>query len=468
MPIDRQWLERARAIVGDEGLLTDPSDTAAFSHDEFASEELARVPAVVVRPRSEDHVAAIVGLCSDTAVPVTARGGGTGLAAGCVPAEGGIVLSLDRLNRVLRADAADHTITVQAGVTLAALYEEAEKLGLAFPPHPGDESAQIGGVVATNAGGARAVKHGTIRRFVLGLQVVTAAGELVELGGRFVKTSTGYNLMELLIGSEGTLGIITRVTLNLLPPAGSVQTLVVPFGTVEEAIEAVPALSRLGLIPLAVEFVEHSTIACAERLLNKQWPTHDGTASLMLILDGAEEDTVLAQAERVATMMEEGGALDVLIADQKARQAEIMEIRSMLYEALRPATIELFDICVPRSEIAGHVRFVHELQARTGLPLPTYGHAADGNVHTQALRKELADGVFGAEVPGWRETHHQVREALYGDAIRRGGVISGEHGIGLVKRDFLARNLGDTNLRLMRAVKQALDPKGILNPGKVL
>ncbi len=468
MTLSREWLEKARAIVGDDGLLLEGADTEPYGHDEFATEDFAASPAAVVRPSTEEQVAALVKLCSETGVPVTARGGGTGLAAACVPSPGGIVLSLERLDRVLEGSADDATLTVEAGVQLGTIYKEAEKLGLSFPPHPGDESAQVGGAVATNAGGSRAVKYGTIRNFVRGLRVVLADGGIVELGGSFMKSSTGYNLMALMIGSEGTLGIITRVTLSLLPPPGSIQTLVAPFAAVEQAIEAAPGILRAGTIPFAVEFLEHSVIRTAERMLDRPWPARKGTASLMVIIEDASETALLEQAERIAGLLEERGALDVLLAEHKEQQAQILEMRSLLYEALRPGTAELFDISVPRGQIAGHVRFVHDLEARLAVQLPTYGHAADGNVHTHTLRRRLEDGVFGDEVPDWHARSETVRRELYADAIRRKGVISGEHGIGLAKRSFLEQNVGPHAVAAMRAIKAALDPKGILNPGKIL
>jgi glycolate oxidase len=243
---------------------------------------------------------------------------------------------------------------------------------------------------------------------------------------------------------------------------------VAPFRTVGQSIAAVQPMFARGIIPCAVEFVEHSAVRCAERLLSKTWPAREGPASLMVILDGRDEEDTLAQAQVIGGALEEAGALDVLLADQKVRQAEILEIRSMLYEALRPGVAELYDVCVPRSDIAAHVNFVHSLEGRLGAQLPTYGHAADGNVHTHSLRAPLADGVFGAEYPDWREKRDAARDAIYDDVIRRGGVISGEHGIGLVKRRFLLMNLGPATLAAMRAVKRALDPEGILNPGKVL
>jgi len=464
--LSTEWWNQARQILGDR-VVSDPSVVDAYGHDESAPIEYRRLPEAVARPQDSAETAALLKLCRSERVPVTVRGAGTGLAAGSVPVPGGIVLSTELMNRVLDADPANLTITVQAGLPLRRLYDEVQKMSLYFPPHPGDEGATVGGAVATNAGGARAVKYGTVRRFVLGLQVVLASGEVLDLGGKYIKSSTGYHLADLIIGSEGTLGIITAVTLSLLPPVGSVQTLLVPFPTVEAAIGAVPRIFTTGIVPCAVEFIEHSVILLSERLLNKSWPSHRGTASLMLILDGRDEQDTLGQAEAVGTALESAGALEVLLNDQRERQAEMLEIRSMLYEALKPGTSEGFDICVPRSEVAPHVGFVHGLEQALGTAIPTYGHAADGNVHSHSLRRVLKDGEFGDEIPGWQEQEAVIRKALYEDVVRRGGVISGEHGIGLMKKDFLSINLGTGQVAVMRAIKRALDPDGVLNPGKI-
>ncbi len=466
MPLSESWLAGARDIVGDR-LLLDPDALAPFSHDEFATDAFRTAPLAVAKPVDEKEVAALVRLCLREGVPLTTRGGGTGLAGGCIPCPGGIVLSMELQNRVIDADAKNHTITVQAGMTLKRLYEEVDALSLYFPPHPGDEGAFIGGAVAANAGGARAVKYGTVKRFVLGLQVVMASGEVMELGGKFIKSSSGYHLLDLMIGSEGTLGVITRVTLGLLPRVGSVQTLISPFATVQQAIEAVPGMLERGIVPCAVEFVEHAPMRAAERLLNKTWPARTGDASLMIILDGRNEEDTLSQAETIGEVMEKAGALDVLLADQKVKQAEILELRSNLYEAVRPATVEVYDVCVPRSQIAGHVGLVHALAQRLGASMPSFGHAADGNVHSHFLKSILRDGLFGPELPNWRSQRDEATAALYADVAERGGVISGEHGIGLVKRAYLSKNLGPVPMAAMRAIKRALDPQGILNPGKI-
>jgi glycolate oxidase len=467
MSVDSAWLSQARDIVGQDGVLTDESALAACSHDEYAMDTYVQAPKAVIKPGTEEQVSRILSLCHATGIPITARGGGTGLSAACVPDPEGIVLSLERLNKVIHADKKNYTITVQAGMTLAGINEAVENIGLFFPPHPGDESATAGGMAATNAGGARAVKYGTVKRFILGIQAVLASGEIVELGGNFLKSSIGYNLMDLMIGSEGTLGIITRVTLALLPRPGSIQTLLASFDTVGAAIKSVPAVLHRGIIPFAVEFVEQSAIACSERLLKKTWPAPTGTAYIILILEGPNEDVVMSEAEGIGEVMEDQGSLDILLAENKERQEEILSLRSMIYEALRPGTAELFDVCVPRSEIAGHVEFVHTLKQKYEVPLPTYGHAADGNVHTNFMRTYIKDGVLTGEIPDWKTKHEAVRGDIFNDVIRRKGNISGEHGIGLAKRDYLADNIGKININLMRSIKKALDPGGILNPGKI-
>jgi glycolate oxidase len=454
-------------LFGPEHLSIEKTDLEAYSHDEFASEAIGCLPIAVVKPPSEEQIVALLEFCRTRKIPVTARGGGTGLAGACVPSSGGVVLSLERMNEILEVDLNNHTITVQAGTPMGTVFGEVKKANLFFPPHPGDESACAGGVVATNAGGSRAVKYGTVKRFVTGLRVVLADGRVLELGGKLMKSSMGYSLLDLMIGSEGTLGIVTQVTFSLLPPPGCMQTLVAPFETIAQTTAAVDSFLKEGITPCAVEFIEHEAIRCSERLLNKSWPAKSGTASLMVILDGSSEEEVMGQAERIAEVLESNGALDVLLAEHEQKQEEILEIRSMIYEALRPGAIELFDVSVPRSEIPAHVSLVHEVESSCGLPLPTYGHAADGNIHTQSMKVSITDGVLGAEVPDWQSRHAEARARIYADAIKRGGVISGEHGIGLVKRDYLAENIGPAGVDVMRSIKRALDPEGILNPGKI-
>ena len=384
-----------------------------------------------------------------------------------MPAAGGIVLALERMNGIV-IDTANQMAVAEAGVTLAAFTVAAEEAGLYFPPHPGDESAMIGGLVATNAGGSRAVKYGVIRNHVRGLEVVLPGGAVIHPGGKFVKSSTGYNLMNLFIGSEGTLGVVTRAIIQLMAQPPVLRSLVVPFQSLEEAIETVPRLLGGKVVPVAVEFVGLDVIAITEEYLHKRWPTHEGAAHLLVILDAAtaEEQDRLSQA--VAEVCLERGALDVFIADTPAKQGEILSIRSMIYEAIKAETVEILDISVPRAEIAAHVRKVREVEARHGLWLPTFGHAADGNVHTHIMKARYESGkVVPLPERVWRGRIDAVRAELYGDARDRGGVISGEHGIGLVKKPFLSLALEEVQIELMRGIKKVFDPHGILNPGKI-
>jgi glycolate oxidase len=280
-----------------------------------------------------------VTLCADLGVPVTARGGRTGLSAGCIPSKGGVILSLERLNKVVEVDKLNQTVTGKSGVTLAALYEAVEDADLFFPPHPGDEGATVGGAVAANAGGAGAAKYGTVRQFVRGLRTITADGKAVNLGGKYLKSSTGFHVLDLMIGSrEGTLGIIAEVTLSLLPPPSAKMTLIVPFETVVHAIDSVPALFAAGIIPVAVEFIEEYIVSFAEKLERKTWPAKQGNASLLIILDGAGDDEIMLTAEKVSDVLEAYSALDILVAEDRKHQADILAIRSMIYEALRPGT----------------------------------------------------------------------------------------------------------------------------------
>jgi glycolate oxidase len=326
----------------------------------------------------------------------------------------------------------------------------------------------IGGLIATNAGGSRAVKYGVIRNYVRGLEVVLADGSVIRLGGKLVKSSTGYNLLHLLIGSEGTLGIITRAVLQLLAPAALSRSLVVPFDDVDGAVETVPLLMSRKIVPLAVEFIEQEVIHITEDYLDKRWPTSAGRISLLVILDASSEEEMDRMSQVVADVCLEKGALDVFIADTPKKQAVVLEIRSQIYEAIKSLTVEILDICVPRAEIPGHVRRVREVSQKYGIWLPTFGHAADGNVHTHIMGARYAAGKM-IPVPRqeWRDKVDRVREELYSDAKARGGVLSGEHGIGLVKKPFLPLVLDDGQVELMRGIKRVFDPHQILNPGKV-
>lgn len=461
-------LDELLKIVGAKNLLTREEQMLDYSHDEFPEGEISQVPLAVVRPKNTQQVSDILKWANKSKIPITPRGGGTGLCGGCIPAPGGIVLSLDGMNHIIEIDGDNRMAVVEAGVRLMDFYEAVEKENLFFPPHPGDESATIGGVIATNAGGSRAVKYGVVRDFVKGLEVVLPDGEIVQLGGKVLKNSTGYSLLHLLIGSEGTLGIVTKAVLKLIPPPKSQMTLIAPFNDLEKAIRFVPALAKSGIQPMAVEFIEAETIRVAEDFMKKKWPCREGNAHLMIILDGSGEDEVLKIAGEIGELCAEFGARDVFVADTKKKQREILEIRSNIYETLKKYVIEILDIVLPPSEIPGHVDTVHRLSRKYKMWLPTFGHAADGNVHTLPMKAHYIEGKW-KEIPGseWKDIYPKVRKALHDDAGNRGGLVSGEHGIGLVKKEYLAGAIGENVVEKMRLIKKVFDPNGILNPGKI-
>jgi len=457
-----ETLAKLRDVVGEENVVTEKDRLIDYSHDEMAKDTaISHYPDVVVKPGSTEEVSEIMSIANDSGVPVTPRGAGTGLSGGAVPVLGGIVLSLERLNRILEVDEENLMVVVEAGFSFMDVYEALEKTDLFLPPHPGDESAQIGGAVACNAGGARCVKYGVMRNYVTGAKVVLSNGDIVELGGKLLKNNTGYNLLQLLVGSEGTLAVFTEITLRLLPKPQETMVLLIPYRSTGEAIATVPRVLRSGTIPLGVEFLDRSSIEPTERLLGKKWPAKDGEAFLLLILVGDKKEELYPVCEKIAAIAQEGGALDVLVAGTKREQDVIMDIRSNVYEGLKPETLEIMDIAVPPSRIPEFVDKVKETSEKYGVKLPTYGHAADGNVHVNIMKSGLNE-------KDWRERYPQVRETLFQAGEALGGVITAEHGVGANKIGDLSHTLTQKEIVLMKGIKKIFDPKGILNPGKVL
>ena len=465
--MDAETREHLIRVVGRENAVTDPEAMIDYGHDEFSLRDIACLPDLVLKPVSPFQVAAILETASEEGIPVTPRGGATGLCGGCVPSAGGIALSLERMNRILEIDPANQMAWVEAGVTLREFETAVEEAGFYFPPHPGEESAMIGGMIATNAGGSRAVKYGVIRNYVRGLEIVTASGDILTLGGKLVKSSTGYNLLQLMIGSEGTLGVITKAVIQIMAKPAATRSLVIPFAALEAAIDAVPLILK-SVVPLALEFVPLDVIRLSEEHLDRKWPCSAGETHILVILDAAGAEDMERASETVAEIALGAGALDVFVADTPAKQDNVLVLRSKIYDAIKRDTIEILDICVPRAEVAAHVKKVRELEARYGVWLPTFGHAGDGNVHTHIM-KCRREGGRSVPVPEaeWRETLERVRTELYADGAARGGVISGEHGIGLVKKPYLAACLSPEHIALMKGIKSVFDPRGILNPGKV-
>jgi len=466
--IDLAIVEELSNIVDPGNVIVDEERMLDYSHDEFSLSDIARLPDVVVKPKTTDQVAKILALANRKMIPVTPRGGATGLCGGCIAVQGGILLSLERMDRILEVDSDNQMATVEAGVTLMDFYGAVEEEGLFFPPHPGEESAMIGGLIATNAGGSRAVKYGVIRNYVRGLEVVLPTGSVVRLGGKLMKSSTGYSLLNLMIGSEGTLGVITQAIIQLMPSPQMTRTLIVPYHDLQEAIETVPLLIKRKILPLAVEFAPREVIEITERFLKKKWPSTQGETYLMVIIDGPSAEEIDHLSEVVSEVCLEKGAIDVFVADTLQKQKDVLDIRSQIYEAIKSQTLEILDIVVPRAEIASHFEKVQQVSKKYDLWLPTFGHAADGNVHTHIMRARLEEGnMVPLEEDEWRRKIDLIRQELYEDCQKRRGAISGEHGIGIVKKPFLSLVLSQEEISLMRGIKKVFDPNGILNPGKI-
>lgn len=457
-----------KGIVGARDVISQEAALENYSHDEFPLATIRKLPEAAVRPHNADEVSRILKLANKEKIPVTPRGGGTGLCGACVPQKGGIVLLSENMNKVLEVDTENFMVTAEAGVMLKDLYVHIEKEGFFFPPHPGDETAMVGGVIATNAGGSRAVKNGTIRNFLRAIEVVLPQGDIINLGGKFIKNSTGFSLLNLFVGSEGTLGVITKATISLLPQPREMATLVVPYDTIHDAIKSAPAIIKDKITPLAIEFIEDDAIGLTEKYLNKAWPQRGSKAYLLILIDAASTEEIERLCEEIGNVCMRNGATDIFIADSKAKQKEILDFRSSMYEAMKPNCVETLDIAVPRSELTDHVDAVHKIEQEYGMWLPTYGHAGDGNVHTHIMKFAFRDGRPEFTVKkDWQKVYPVVRRLIHEDAKKRGGIISGEHGIGLVKKEYMLDFLGTKQVEIMRSIKTLLDPGNILNPGKI-
>ena len=444
-------------IVGNKNIFTG-DERENYSRDETPKSK-PFLPEVVVKPGDAVSVAKILKLASRRRIPVTPRGGGTGLSGGAVPIYGGIVLSLERMNRILEIDEENFVATVEPGVTLADLYQAVEERGLYYPLYPGEKSATIGGNVATNAGGMRAVRYGVTRHFVLGLEAVLPSGEIIQSGGKFVKCSTGYDLTQLLIGSEGTLALITKVTLKLIIPPGRREILFIPFHGLHDAIGSVPDILKEKILPVGIEFMERNIINMAEQYTGREIPLHDYEAFLMIIVEADNEDEVYHISNRIGEICLNHGAVDVFIPGSERAKRNLLEAREKFYSVIGHfGMLDIADVVVPRSRIAEFVERAKEIASEHGIPIIVYGHAGDGNVHLHPI---------GQEVDKYEERVHELLTKIYKAGISLGGAISGEHGLGFAKKDYFHMVVDKNKIDLMKRIKRAFDPNNILNPGKV-
>jgi glycolate oxidase len=460
-PVDGDLIEALRQIAGPENVLTEAADLEPYSHDEVIG--LAAPPEAVVRAHTVEQISQIMRLAQRERVPVTPRGGGMGLSGGAVPVYGGIVLSLERMNRILEIDRENLMITVEPGVITGDIHRAVEAEGLFYPPDPASlDSCSIGGNIAEGAGGPRAVKYGVTKHYVCGLEVVLPSGEVITSGGKLVKDVTGYSLVQLFIGSEGTLGIVTKIILRLVPLPKVQVDLLVPYDDFQSAADTVSAIIAHRIVPATIEFMEQDSLRAVERLLDREFPFNDAAAHLLIQLDGNSQEAVDVDFDVVGQLCLDHGARDVLVARDQRTRDRLWEARRLIIEALNHESPvnHMEDVVVPRAQLPRLLTGIRELAGREGVRIISFGHAGDGNVHVNVLRDDLSADRWDALVPA-------VTEAIYRLALELGGALTGEHGVGATRRRYLHMALDQTQIALMRDIRAVFDPHQILNPGKI-
>jgi glycolate dehydrogenase FAD-linked subunit len=446
------------SVVGEDGVLTRAEDLVPYSFDGTAA--LRQRPDAVVFPRTTAQVAGCVALAAKSGTPIVTRGSGTGLSGGSVPTPGAIVLCLAQMDAILDVDPRNLTLRAQPGAITQRIDEAAARHGLFYPPDPGSQRiSTIGGNVAENSGGLRGLKYGVTRDYVMGLEVVLADGRIARLGSACVKDVAGYSLKDLFVGSEGTLGIITEVLLKLVPRPAARRTMLALFDRIEDAADTVSAIVAARIIPCTLEFLDRVTAGCVEDFAHVGLPT-DCAAVLLMETDG-HPAAVADEAQQMEAIARATRARDVRLAKDDAEALQLAAARRNAFAALarrRPTTI-LEDVTVPRSELAAMVAYIAETAAHYNLQIGTFGHMGDGNLHPTFLTDERDAGEM--------DRVHRALDAIVKRTLELGGTITGEHGVGLAKKPWLRLQMGEGSLGLMRQVKRAIDPQGILNPGKI-
>lgn len=458
--IDSKDVEFLKSIVGEENVLYGEEISEDYSHDELGG--ISNYPDVLVRVHTTEEISKIMKYAYEKTIPVVARGSGTGLVGASVPLQGGIMIETTEMNHILELDEENLTLTLEPGVLLMEISKFVEEHDLFYPPDPGEKSATIGGNISTNAGGMRAVRYGVTRDYVRGLEVVLPNGDVLELGGKVVKNSSGYSLKDLIIGSEGTLGIVTKAILKLLPLPKKAISLLIPFKDIDSAIEMVPKIIKSKAVPTAIEFMQREVILAAEEFLGKKFPDNSSDAYLLLTFDGNSAAQVEADYATVADLCLNSGALDVFIVDTEERKESVWSARGAFLEAIKASTSEIdeCDVVVPRNQVANFIKYTHELEKEFNVRIPSFGHAGDGNLHVYICRDDMDEET-------WKKKLNEVFDRMYKKSEELRGLVSGEHGIGYAKREYMFHQYGDQYMSIMKGIKATFDTKNILNPGKV-
>lgn len=458
---------RLLSIVGESNAILDEEGRSQYGHDE--TEDHNFLPDIVLKPGTAEEVSAIMRVCHQYSIPVTPRGGGTGLSGGALPVQKGVVISMERFNKILAIDELNLQATVEPGVITEVFQQAVKEKGLFYPPDPASRgSCFIGGNVSENSGGPKAVKYGVTRDYVLNLEVVLPNGEIIWTGANVLKNSTGYNLTQLMCGSEGTLGIITKIVFKLRGYPQKTVLLLLPFVTSAEACRAIAEIFRAGITPSGMEFFEREaamkTISYVEKITNARVTTpfpENMDAYLLCELDGNDDEVLMRDAERVMNVVEGFQVGEVLFADTEAQKDELWKIRRNISPGVKAYSINRAeDVVVPRGNLPVLITGIKEIGRKHGFNSVCYGHLGDGNLHVDILKENISDH-------DWNTTVVTGIGEIFKLAVTLGGTLSGEHGIGIAKRPYMPIAMKEANLELMRLIKKAFDPKGILNPGKI-
>ena len=460
--LETRDIEALSAITGRDYVSVRDEIHPDYTHDEMTHYGCFD-PELVIQPGCTEEVSQILAYADQEHLPVTTRGAGTGLCGGCVPIHGGIVMSMMRMNKILEIDEQTMNAVLQPGVLLMEIIEEAANHNLLYAPDPGEKSASVGGNVMTNAGGMRAVKYGVTRDYVRGLEVVLADGSVLTLGGKTSKNSSGYSLKDLIVGSEGTLAVVTKITMKLLPKPRAMTSLLIPFTTLKDALTLVSKIMRLPAVATTIEFMEKEVIQDAQDYLGKDFPNKEFNAYLIVSYSANTPEEMQAMIHDCAELALQEGAEDVFISDTEERQSSIWDARGAFLEAIKNSTTQMdeCDVVVDIDKVADFCQFARDLSIQEDIRIRSFGHAGDGNLHIYVLKDALPEDE-------WQRKVARCMDALYAKAAAMKGQVSGEHGIGHAKRDYLKQSLDPVQIELMKRIKAAFDPNGILNPGKVI
>ncbi|MBS1659006.1 MAG: FAD-binding protein [Bacteroidetes bacterium] len=450
-----------KSVIGEANVLYDAESLEKYSHDE--TEDLRFPPEVVLKPSSPEEISSILSYCNERSIPVTPRGAGTGLSGGALPVFGGVILSSEKLNRILFIDERNHQVTVEPGVITQVLQDAVREKGLFYPPDPASKgSCFIGGNISENSGGPKAVKYGVVKDYVLNLEMVLPDGEIIWTGANVLKNATGYNLTQLVVGSEGTLGVVTKIVLRLIPHPQHDLLMLVPFKSATQACEAVNAVFQAGIIPSAMEFMERDAIDWAMRFVETNVEVADDVeAHLLIEVDGNDEEVLMKQMEKITDILQQFSIGEILFADTSDQKASLWKLRRSVAEAVkRNSVYKEEDTVVPRAELPALLSGVKSIGKKYGFKSVCYGHVGDGNLHVNVIKGDLSD-------EDWTEKLPQGIREIFQLCVKLGGTLSGEHGIGWVQKPYMDIAFNATQMKLMQQIKNVFDPNGILNPGKI-